>query len=267
MKSHSRGVHGFSPPAADDGIAMSHPASETADFKVVDSRLMMKLFYGFAAVALMSVAISLAGKWFGQTVAMGGNTTDTTLHEIVIGNNVIVAPANAIRFDRARRDGLAARLDLYLRYPQMEGYSLAARGDFDRTGPGKNIIFLSFEEQLMSRDMSGRFAPIYSTLIVKPGTSGPAGLTSYEFSEKSGYLNETLAVAERPGATPFVARCLAGPGAAQSLAPCERDILVGERLSLTYRFPKELLADWKELDAAVAAKAATMLKTGGSPLR
>ena len=46
-----------------------------------------------------------------------------------------------------------------------------------------------------------------------------------------------LAVAERPGEDPFVARCLTGASAAESLAPCERDIQLGDDLSLTYRFP------------------------------
>ncbi len=241
---------------------MTHPAAaEAADFRVVDSRLMRKVFFAFAAMALLSAAISLAGRWFGHTIAMGGHTEDTGLREVVVGNNVLRAPANTIRFERARHDGAASRLDLYLRYPAMDGYSEAARADFNRTGPGGNIVFLSFEEQIMSRDMSGRFAPIYSALIAQPGTPGPAGTTIYDFTEKSGYLNETLAVAERPGATPFVARCLTGADAGQSLAPCERDLLVGERLSLTYRFPRQLLGDWRALDAAVAATAARILQT------
>ncbi len=240
-------------------------AADSADFRVVDSRLMLKVFYGFAAVALFSVAISLAGKWFGHSIALGGHTEDAARHEIVIGNNVINVPANAIRFERARRDGVAQRLDLYLRYPQMDGYSEAARDDFNRTDPGGNIIFLTFEEQMMSRDMSGRFAPIYSALIARPGTPGPGGTTIYGLAEKSGYLNETLAVAKRPGNTPFVARCLDDATAAQSLAPCERDVLVGDRLSLTYRFPKELLADWQALDAAVASETVRILKTGTGP--
>ena len=41
---------------------------------------------------------------------------------------------------------------------------------------------------MMSRDMSGRFAPIYSSLIVKPGKPGPGGIDVYAFIEKSGYL-------------------------------------------------------------------------------
>lgn len=236
--------------------------TDSPEFTVVDTSLMMKVFYTFASLALLSVAISLGGKWFGHSIAMAGYTDDTTVHEVVIGNNVIGVPANTIRFDRARHDGVASRLDLYLRYPTMDGYSDAARSDFNSQGAIKNIIFLSFEEQMMSRDMSGRFAPIYSALITQPGSPGPGGTTLYAFKEKSGYLNEILAVARRPGKDPFVARCLSGPSAADSLAPCERDIHVGDNLSLTYRFPQELLVDWQALDAAVATEAARILKTG-----
>ena len=232
------------------------------EFEVVDSTLMKRVFYAFAALALLSAAISLGGKWLGRSIAMAGYTDDTTVHEVVIGNNVIAVPANFIRFEQARRDGIASRLDLYLRYPEMGGYSTAARDDFNHKGARKNIAFLSFEQQMMSRDMSGRLAPIYSALIVQPGTPGPGGTTLYGFTEKSGYLNEVLAVATRPGKDPFVARCLSGPSAEESLAPCERDIHVGDGLSLTYRFPREFLGNWQALDAAIAAEAAHILKTG-----
>jgi hypothetical protein len=237
-------------------------AANGPEIRTVDSSLMFRVFCAFALLALLSAAISVGGKWFGRSMAMAGHTDDTTLHEIVIGNDVIAVPANAIRFERARRDGIASRLDLYLRWPDMSGYSSAARGDFNHAGGSRRIIFLSFEERMMSRDMSGRLAPIYSSMIVKPGVSAPGGVVLYEFNGKSGYLNEVLAVAERPGDTPFVARCLSGPSADESLAPCERDVQVGENLSLAYRFPKELLAEWRALDAAVLAETSRILKTG-----
>lgn len=226
----------------------------------VDARLMRKVFVAFAALVLLSGAISLAGRWFGASIAMAGYTDDPTPHEVVIGNNVIAAPANTIRFERARRDGVANRLDLYMRWPDLDGYSDAARDDFNHAAGPKRILFLAFEEKAMSRDMSGRFQPIYSSLIVQPGVKGPGGVTFYGFAPKSGYLDEVLAVADRPGKEPFVARCLSGQSGADSLAPCERDIDIGDNLSLTYRFPEDLLADWQKLDSAVQAKAAGMLK-------
>jgi hypothetical protein len=178
----------------------------------------------------------------------------------VIGNNVIVAPANTIRFERQRINGIAPRLDLYLHWPDMEGYRVDTRGDFNHVDGRKSLLFLSFEQRMMSRDMSGRFEPIYKSLIAPQPKHGPNGLRYFDFTEKSGYLNEMLAVADRSGAAPYVARCLTGASAAESLAPCERDIQLGEDLSLTYRFPAELLSEWQLMDEAVSAKAEEMLK-------
>ena len=240
---------------------MGQQATDSPDFEVVNSTLSLKVFYAFVALAILSVAISVGGRWFGHTISMAGYTDDISLHEIVIGNEIISAPANMIRFEKSRRDGVASRLDLYLRWPEMDGYSEAARLAFNNTDGQKRIIFLGFEPRMMSRDMSGRLQPIYSALTVQPGVPGPEGMTLYGFRENTGYLNEVLAVAARPGEPAFVARCLSGAEAEESLAPCERDVFVGQDLSLTYRFPRELLGEWRALDAAVIAKAKAMLRT------
>ena len=229
----------------------------------VDSLLMWKVFYVFAALVLASLAISVGGKWFGRSIAMAGHTDDRSLREIVIGNNVISVPANAIRFERARRDGPAQRLDLYLRWPELDGYSELTRDDFNHAKGVRRIIFVLLERQTMSRDMSGRLAPIYSKVIAQPGATGPAGLVVHDFTDQSGYVDEVLAVGERSGQAPFVARCLSGASAEESLAPCQRDILIGDGLSLSYRFPKELLTNWRELDAAILAKGSSMLRSKG----
>jgi hypothetical protein len=229
----------------------------------ISSPFVMKVFYVFAALALFSLAISVGGKWLGRSIALAGHTDDPTPSEIVIGNNVISAPANMIRFDRQRRNGVAERLELYLRWPGLDGYSDAARDDFNHARGARNIIFLSFEERVMSRDMSGRLEPIYASMLVRPGTAGPGGTVLYAFNNQSGYLNEVLAVAAGPNGGAFVARCLVGESAAESLAPCERDIHLGDNLSLSYRFPRELLGGWQTLDAAIRAKAESMLRNSG----
>lgn len=243
---------------------MAGPALPHNSVRSVNTSLMLRVFYAFVVLVLFSIAISIGGKLVGGSIAMGGHSDSTKMHEIVIGNNVLAVPANMIRFEGGRHDGDAARIDLYMRWPDMEGYSTATRDDFNNIGGERRILFVSIEEQAMSRDMSGRYLPIYSSLVRQPGKPGPAGTVFYDFTEKSGYLNEVLAVAARPGMDPFVARCLTGANAAESLAPCERDIHIGTHLSMTYRFPRELLGEWPALDRAVAAKAAEMLKTGGS---
>lgn len=230
----------------------------------IDSRFMLRIFYVFAALALASVVMSVGGKLIGRSIAMVGHTEDSTVLEIVIGNNVLSVPANMIRFEKARRTGEAHRLDLYLKWPQMTGYTHADRDDFNHRDNLRNIIFVTVEERLMSRDMSGRLEPIYRRLLELPGGPGPAaGLRVYAFSAESGYLNESLVVGERAGQEAFVARCLTGAAASESLAGCERDIHVGDHLSLTYRFPETMLANWRALDAAVRAKALELLQTGG----
>lgn len=223
----------------------------------------MRVFYAFATLALISLAISIAGKWIGQSIVLGGHTDDRTRREIIVGNNVLSVPANAIRFEEARRDGVAHRLDLYLQYPQMEGYRPEARDAFNHAGEEDEILFLSFEQQMMSRDMSGRFSPIYSALIEEKPHAHEGDVALHAFRPTAGYMNEILAVAPREAGAPYVARCLDGELAQTSLAPCERDLLIGDGLALTYRFPRRLLADWHALDAAVLETARFYLRTGG----
>jgi hypothetical protein len=236
-------------------------AQDAPDLKVADSGMMVRVFYIFAALAAISGAISLAGTFLGSSIAAVGHTEDRTPVEIVVGNNVFSVPSNMIRFEEARRGGEAQRLDLYALWPTMAGYTNDERDAFNNRTRQRRVIFLTIEPQQMSRDMSGRLEPIYRKVVELPGAVGPAGLRRYAFSASSGYVDEELVVGERPGRASFVARCLTGASAETSLAGCERDVHLGERLSLSYRFPEELLENWAALDAAVAAKAAELLRS------
>ena len=221
-----------------------------------------RLFHVFLGLALLSAAISAAGHWLGGRLALGGHSDATTVHEIVLGNDVLAVPENMIRFEEARRPGVTNRLDLYLRWPELEGYSEATREAFNHADGSRELIFVTFHKRLMSRDMSGRFEPIY-TALTETGAPGPAGLELRPFRSSAGYLDEVLAVGPIDGrGERFVARCLTGQQAADSLAPCERDVHLGEGLSVNYRFPEHLLNDWDSLDRALSATFAAMLQSG-----
>lgn len=241
---------------------MSHPSSTAELPSESHSRLALRIFYILLALAAFSVLISIAGRLLGDTISTVGHTDNAQVVETVIGNNVLSVPANFIRFEKQRAGGEARRLDLYMRWPDLAGYSTGSRDDFNHRGGSRRILFLALETQAMSRDMSDRFDPIYRRLIDLPGTPAIASLRSYRFAESSGYMNEILMVGDGADGRPFVARCLTGQVAAESLAPCERDVHFGDELSLTYRFPAKLLGEWHKLDAEVLGKMQEFLRTG-----
>ena len=232
-----------------------------AGFVTVESRFFHRVFYVFAGLAVLSLLISLIGREIGGRLSMGGHTDDATIHEVVIGNDVLAVSANRIRYPEQRRDGVAGRLDLYALWPDMQGFSEENRLAFNNADASKVLIFLSFEPRSLSRDMSGRLAPIYSQMLKGSGELLPNGLTRHELPADAGFVDESILVGQRNDGTKFVARCLM-PGAEQTaVAGCDRDIHVGEDLAMMARFPSSLLDDWKTLDLALSAFAAQTVKT------
>ena len=84
---------------------MTQPASVAEPHvKPLDSRFVWRVFFAFGALAMLSLAISIGGKWVGKSIVLAGHTDDQTPREIVIGNNVI---GN----DGAKKSDLHAGLD------------------------------------------------------------------------------------------------------------------------------------------------------------
>jgi hypothetical protein len=237
---------------------MSLGAIETE--QTVGLKYAQRLFLIFAGLALMALLISLSERLVGGRIALGGHSDQSVLHEITIGDDVLSVPENMIRLPEQRRAGMANRLDLYLSWPKLSGFNLSERQIFNGTHSNGGLIFLSFEERVMSRDMSGRFEPIYKFLIEGTGALGPAGLARYVLPAKAGYLNEVLYVGPLEGESRFVARC-SEEEKENLIAACERDVQVGGNLSATLRFPAELLGKWRALDAAFGPLISQLVRT------
>lgn len=216
--------------------------------------LFYKLIGGAVALALVTAGISTAGRWYGEELALAGHTASTEPYDIFIGQDHLRLPANTIRFEEQRATGIAERVDLYLTWPGMAGYSDDARAVFNDVKTPDKLLFLQISQSTMSRDMSGRIAPIYRHLFEGAGTPGPAGLTRHRMKETSGYGKETFFTASRPDADPYAVRCLMPETPAQSTsADCQRDVHAGNDLVVLYRFSSQLLPQWKAMDAAVLA--------------
>lgn len=221
-----------------------------------------KTFAAMVAIGLLSLAISISGKMFGGQVLLGGNSVSTKVHEIVIANAVLNVPENYIRLGDQRSGGVKASLDLYAALPNLGGYSTKDKVLFnnEQDGPSQ-LLFITIEPQQMSRDMSGRFDPIYRQLIdpIAENTA-TSGLESYTFKkDKAIFSNERLFVGDLEKTEQFVARCLTGADSDQAIAPCERDVFYANDLSIKYRFPFWLLKDYRTLDSKVLGLIDTMI--------
>ena len=240
-----------------------HVPSQPLGLAYTRIRLTALLVRLAAAIAIFSFGAVGAAHWLYGMTAAGNHTESDTEREIVLGDDVFRVPENALRFREARREGVAARLDLYLHWPELEGYADVFKNDFNGTSDGKRIIFVTLAPRTRPLDMSGRLEPVYRHLVEDEAPAGPAGLKLRRFRSGSGYVDEILAAGERQGESPFVARCLGGVLAQDSFAPCERELFLTDEISLSYRFPEELLAEWRSLDAAIRAKVETLRRTGG----
>jgi hypothetical protein len=227
----------------------------------VESRFFHRVFWCFAVLAGLSLLISFGGREIGSRLSMGGHTDDQTLQEVVIGNDVLSVTANRIRYPEQRRDGVANRLDLYVLWPSLDGFTEETRSAFNTTGENRTLMFLSFEQRTLSRDMSGRLEPIYRKMISGPGEPLPNGLSRYKLPESAGFVDEYLLVGPDKGGKAFVARCLGDALAKSTLAACDRDIHVGEDLVMMTRFPSALLSNWQALDYGLESFAASVVKT------
>jgi hypothetical protein len=240
---------------------MSISQGAEASHEAVGYHYAQRIFIIFAALAGISLLISLGERVIGSRIALGGHSDRVTPHEIVLGNDVLAVPENMIRLPEQRRGGEAERLDLYLSWPRLAGYNAGEADAFNGLAGAPGLVFLSFEERVMSRDMAGRYEPIYKFLTDGAGTEGPMALTRYKLQAKAGYLNEVLYVGpETETGNRFVARCIED-STEHLIAPCERDIQVGANLSAIVRFPLTLLEDWRALDAAVPIFIGGILKT------
>ncbi|HEV7318922.1 MAG TPA: hypothetical protein VGO04_09965 [Ensifer sp.] len=205
-------------------------------------------------LAGLAGAIALAGRWYGENLALAGHTASSEVFDIFIGQDHLRLPANMIRFEAQRATSIVERVDLYLTWPALEGYSGENRKLFNDVDTPENLIFLQISQSTMSRDMSGRLGPIYTQVFDGAPTPGPSGLAQHATKATSSYAGETFYTAERGGQPSYVVRCLKPDAQTHATsADCQRDFHTGTDLAVLYRFSSNLLPQWQKIDDAMAA--------------
>lgn len=231
---------------------MQTAASVEHEPLISNSFLLRALIY-LAVMASLTTSLVLGGQWLGKRITLAGHTDSAEIFMLDIGRDRLKLPANVIRFDTQRRNGTAERVDLYLSWPDLGGYSHEKSALFNDLSKSRSLIFLQITQSVMSRDMSGRVEPIYSHYFTGKPENWGDGLTLHHFAPEAGYQNDVLLTASRPGETDYAVRCiLPESGAGATAGDCQRDIHIGNDLSVLYRFSSNLLPQWREIDRAVS---------------
>ena len=209
---------------------------------------------------LISVIVWAALFWLKQQIIQTGFTTESTAYQYSIGRDKLNIPANMMRFERQRINANPEQIDLAVLWPSGSGYSLDKKAEFEKTDISRKVLFLTLEKRGMTFDMSDRLIPIYTTLFSGPPKQTEYGLVFQGLKSGSGYDGEILAVSQTPlpGRKEFwVARCQRANSTVDPV--CLRDIFVGNNLSLRYRFPLQLLQNWREIEQLILKKTAHMI--------
>ena len=198
--------------------------------------LLALLFAGIAALAVGVIAYLLQPGWSDAAAP-----ADAPPLPIVIAGMIFNVPPAAIRVPVQRRAGPQERIDLAYRWPELtppdsHAADLSAR------------LFVTIEVPQTSMPPAERLKTIYPRYIDAAPFSDPGGLTVAPFADGTPYQGED-AIYDEAAPERFLVRCNRARDDL-TLAMCIYERPFGAA-SLTFRFPRDWLADWRAVAAGI----------------
>jgi hypothetical protein len=166
---------------------------------------------------------------------------------VSIGSTLFNVPTMAVRMKIQRHTGPQERVDLAFTFPALEAPDAARHISADTVEEAIqpiDRIFLSIAAHHDTLAPETRMRTIYPRYLEQASTPGQDGLTVRGFRDGSPYSNEDLFLANTPNLT---ARCTRD-GATPGMCLSERRI---EGADLTFRFPRNWLAQWRDVANAM----------------
>jgi hypothetical protein len=199
------------------------------------------------AAAVTAGAIAVVAYLLWPTWGLVGSDGPERL-PVSVGGTLFNVPVAAIRMKIQRHSGPQERIDLSFLYPSLQPPEAQKHVSADEvveemTQP-IDRIFLSIAAHRDSLAPDMRVRSIYPRYLEPASTPGQDGLAMRAFRDGTPYGGEDLYFANTPGFTARCTRDAATPGMCLS----ERRI---DGADLTFRFPRNWLAQWREVAAGM----------------
>jgi len=171
--------------------------------------------------------------------------------ETIIGNARFLIPENYTRFLNQRSGGKQNSINLHALLPDLQPYEEEVDEDFNDHSAMSNVVFITLAEKKYPLSSSRRLKEVYSKHLAEPQPEdGPNGLQLFRFRQNSGYANQELMVGTDSEGRMALIMCDKSRPQVES-PNCTRSLLFGPGLELSYRYKKQHIGEWYEIDAAL----------------
>lgn len=214
------------------------------------------------AVVVGTIILLLAVFWgtaalLRSQMAKSDYLAETTVREIVVGNDVVRVPTNHVRFFERINPTAVKQLELVFLWPEGTGYQVENHDAFLDTTDQRKLLFVTLQKRETTLDMTDRFNSIYRSLLDGEPQKGPSGLIVQGLKDGAGYDREVL-VFDKQDQPSYVARCQIQTDE-HAVPICLRDVFAGRQLSALYRFPLPLLSQWEAIEQLIDQKLSQMV--------
>ncbi|HEX3484669.1 MAG TPA: hypothetical protein VHT51_06385 [Micropepsaceae bacterium] len=208
------------------------------------------VFFVTACLSALVLAYYFAPAQPGRGQEQPAPTDATRPIDLSVGVTHFHIPANYIAMASARRGGAQNELALIATLPDLKGYTLDAAPDLTANSPQSRIVDILLKPGQTVLSEKERMDRIYGAQVEDPnGKPGPYGLQQYMFRADSGYHDQDLFVGVTE-AGPAVFLC-SKPAPDVTSPSCLRDLPFAGNLTLSYRFKRGHLAEWRKIDSGI----------------
>ncbi|MFZ5616536.1 MAG: hypothetical protein ACOZAA_04345, partial [Pseudomonadota bacterium] len=192
---------------------------------------------------------------------IGGNVPSPAISEEPIAISVadlnFEIPANYTVFPRDRRGGARDEVWLYALWPTLSGYAPSRRVDFIENPADTRRIDILIAVRTSPFTERERIDILYMPQTIdRRGARTPHQLIKYEFKEQranvptSGYAGSELYLGEDEKKNVIALFCMKERD--DMISPeCWRELELNSGVTLTYRFKRPYLAEWRKIDSEV----------------